>query len=211
MPSVSSPRSCCGTWRRWLRRCCPLWARAELEAELDRFEGLYQAAYLDRMKARLGLQGVDADDQALTDQLSKIWTEQHIDHNRFLRALTEWQQGDEAQRQVVLAFCSNPEPMSAWLEQYALRVQQEAASAPIRRQQMRSVNPRFVLRNYMAEEAIREAHQGDYRPLHDLLPLLRHPGDTHPGFERFAGPRPRLGGIHLPDLLVLSGRPDGAA
>ncbi len=168
----------------------PLVARAELEAELDRFEGLYQAAYLDRMKARLGLQGVDADDQALTDQLSKIWTEQHIDHNRFLRALTEWQQGDEAQRQVVLAFCSNPEPMSAWLEQYALRVQQEAASAPIRRQQMRSVNPRFVLRNYMAEEAIREAHQGDYRPLHDLLPLLRHPGDTHPGFERFAGPRP---------------------
>ncbi len=168
----------------------PLVERAELEVELDRFEGLYQAAYLERMKARLGLQGVDANDQALVDQLLAIWTEQRIDHNRFLRALAEWQPGIEAPWQAVLAFCSNPEAMSAWLERYALRVEQEAASVPIRRQQMRSVNPRFILRNYMAEEVIREAHQGDYRPMHDLLPLLRHPGDVHPGFERFAGPRP---------------------
>lgn len=168
----------------------PLVERTELEAELERFDGLYQAAYLERMKARLGLLAVDPGDQALLDGLEVLWAEQRIDHNRFLRALSEWQPGDELHTATLLSFCSRPEPMAAWLRQYALRVQQEAASNPIRRQQMRSVNPRFILRNYMAEEVIREAHQGDYRPLHDLLPLLRHPGDPHPEFERYAGPRP---------------------
>ncbi len=176
----------------------PLVARAELEAELDRFEGLYQAAYLERMKARLGLQSVDSQDQTLVDELEAIWADQHVDHNRFLRELGEWQPGDEEQMRVLQAFCARPETMVRWLERYEHRTQEEAASAPIRRQQMRSVNPRFILRNYMAEEVIREAHQGDYRPLQNLLPLLRHPGDSHPGFERYAGPRPDwAGSIYL--------------
>lgn len=169
----------------------PLVEREQLEAELDRFQGLYEAAYLARMKARLGLQSVDADDQRLVDQLHAILVEQRVDHNRFLRALAEWQPGNAVSDRELLAFVERPEALQVWLQQYRLRARQEVASEPIRRQQMRSVNPRFILRNYMAEEVIREAHQGDYRPLHDLLPLLRHPGDVHPGFEHYAGPRPQ--------------------
>lgn len=166
----------------------PLIERGKLEAELDRFDGLYQLAKLDRMRARLGLQCVDAGDRALVDRLEVIWAEQHVDHNRFLRVLAEWQfDHDEAR---LLELCKTSGPVKVWLQQYAMRLQLEPASAPIRRQQMRSVNPRFILRNYMAEEVIREAHQGDYRPLNDLLPLLRHPGDAHPGFDRYADQRP---------------------
>ncbi|GAA0786114.1 protein adenylyltransferase SelO [Marinobacterium sediminicola] len=168
----------------------PLVERADLETELDRFDGVYQAHYLERMKARLGLLSVEPSDGQLIKDLESIWREQHIDHNRFLRALTEWQLAGDAQYRELLAFCSRPQALVDWLERYRLRTEEEASSPPIRRQQMRSVNPRFILRNYMAEEAIREAHQGDYRPLQDLLPLLRHPSDQHPGFERYAGPRP---------------------
>ncbi|MBV0932012.1 protein adenylyltransferase SelO [Marinobacterium weihaiense] len=174
----------------------PLVERAELEAELDRFESLYQAAYLERMKARLGLQAVEPDDQALVDRLVDIWTRQRIDHNRFLRQLSEWQQdGDD---EAMLSQATQPDMLREWLAAYRTRLAAEAASAPMRCQQMRSVNPRFILRNYMAEEVIREAHQGDYRPLQALLPLLRHPSDSHPGFERFAGPPPNWAeSIHL--------------
>ncbi|MBA4502135.1 protein adenylyltransferase SelO [Marinobacterium marinum] len=168
----------------------PLVTRAELEEELGCFDALYQSAYLERMRARLGLQAVDGDDVELVEQLVAIWSEERMDHNRFLRALAEWRPEHDPQAGTLMAFCTRPEPMADWLRRYAERVRQEAASDPIRSQQMRSVNPRFILRNYMAEEVIREAHQGDYRPLHGLLPLLRHPGDAHSTYARYAGPRP---------------------
>ena len=72
-----------------------------------------------------------------------------------------------------------PEAWSAWLASYQQRLGIEVASEPIRLQQMRSVNPRYILRNYMAEEAIREATQGDYRLVNQLLPILRHPTEDH--------------------------------
>lgn len=168
----------------------PLVERSLLEAELDRFDGLYQAERLERMRARLGLQVVDGDDRLLIDRLEAIWAEQGIDHNRFLRTLSEWQAGDAESTAALLGLCTQPDSVASWLQDYAARMQKEAASAPIRQQQMRSVNPRFILRNYMAEEVIREAHQGDYRPLQALLPLLRHPGDEHAELARYAGPRP---------------------
>lgn len=51
---------------------------------------------------------------------------------------------------------------------------------------MHAVNPRYLLRNYMAEEVIREAHQGDYRPLNALLPLLQAPARVSPELDRYA-------------------------
>jgi len=168
----------------------PLVERAKLEQELDRFEGLYQAAKLSRMRARLGLQTIESGDAELVSRLEELWQTQRIDHNRFLRQLAEWQGGEVSAQTDLLALVADAKPVLAWLQAYAERIDAEAASAPIRRQQMRSVNPRFILRNYMAEEVIREAHQGDYRPLNDLLPVLRHPGDEHPEHARYAGQRP---------------------
>lgn len=168
----------------------PLVERAKLEQELDRFEGLYQAAKLSRMRARLGLQTIESGDAELVSRLEELWQTQRIDHNRFLRQLAEWQGGEVSAQTDLLALVADAKPVLAWLQAYAERIDAEAASAPIRRQQMRSVNPRFILRNYMAEEVIREAHQGDYRPLNDLLPVLRHPGDEHPEHARYVGQRP---------------------
>jgi uncharacterized protein YdiU (UPF0061 family) len=77
-----------------------------------------------------------------------------------------------------------------WLRQYQLRAQRDGSSNEDRRKKMNSVNPKFVLRNYMAQLAIDDAEQGDFSLVNELLELLRHPYDEQKDKEHFAEKRP---------------------
>ncbi|WP_260293063.1 hypothetical protein [Sedimenticola hydrogenitrophicus] len=56
------------------------------------------------------------------------------------------------------------------------------------------MNPKFILRNYMAEEAIRAVDAGDYRLVNELSALLRHPFSEHPEHQHYAGEIPDWAG-----------------
>ncbi|UTW13747.1 protein adenylyltransferase SelO [Marinobacterium rhizophilum] len=171
----------------------PLVERADLEAQLERFGGLYEAAELARYRERLGLSSVQDGDAELVSSLKTLMAEQRVDMTRFFRALS-CLDGSDGALEAVLGLWPQPSRVTDWLLQYQARLDGDGGDGAQRRGRMLAVNPKYVLRNYMNEEAIRAAHQGDFQPVNDLMTLLRNPYAEQPEFERFAGEPPDWAG-----------------
>jgi len=79
---------------------------------------------------------------------------------------------------------------SIWLKEYIARALVDQQSPAQRQQTMNAINPKYILRNYLAQDAIELAEQGDYSGIHTLQTLLQHPYDEQEDFERYAQKRP---------------------
>jgi serine/tyrosine/threonine adenylyltransferase len=77
-----------------------------------------------------------------------------------------------------------------WLQRYAARLRDDSLPAADRREKMRLANPKYVLRNYLAQQVIDRAEAGDTAGIAELLEVMRRPYDAQPGNERFAEKRP---------------------
>jgi len=80
--------------------------------------------------------------------------------------------------------------LNHWLTAYGTRVRNDGLSLEARARNMNAVNPKYVLRNYLAQLAIEKAEQGDSEMIPALLELLRRPYDEQPEKEDFAARRP---------------------
>ncbi len=79
---------------------------------------------------------------------------------------------------------------AGWLRAYRARLREDAVSGTVRRERMDAVNPKFVLRNYMAQLATDKAEEGDYSLVQELLDVLRNPYAEQSGKEEHAQKRP---------------------
>ena len=77
-----------------------------------------------------------------------------------------------------------------WMRRYLARLGEDETPDKVRRERMNAVNPRYVLRNWVAQLAIDKAEEGDFALVSELLELLRHPYDEQPGKEEYAQKRP---------------------
>ena len=80
--------------------------------------------------------------------------------------------------------------IAAWLRGYLRRTHDEGVPHAVRKARMNAVNPSYVLRNYLAQEAIDLCEQGDPSRVRELLEVLRTPYTEQPGKEAFAQKRP---------------------
>jgi uncharacterized protein YdiU (UPF0061 family) len=119
-----------------------------------------------------------------------------IDMTLFFRALSDAAAGELSVARFADAFYDEDkraaamQSMDEWLARYRQRLDEDPQSPEQRRAHMRAVNPRYVLRNWLAQQAIDRAHAGDESGIHELLDVMRRPYDDQPGCESFAARRP---------------------
>jgi uncharacterized protein YdiU (UPF0061 family) len=148
---------------------------------LGGFRPQYNAAWAAGVRAKLGLpDGLD-DGVALplVEELLGLLQADHVDHTSFFRNLGEAARGDaEPARGLFLDLAA----IDAWIGRWrALGPDADA---------MDRVNPLYIPRNHLVEEALTAATEGDLQPLHRLVEAVTAPFDERPGLERYAAPAP---------------------
>ncbi|WP_295800510.1 YdiU family protein [uncultured Microbulbifer sp.] len=164
---------------------------------LGQFQPLLIDSYAERMRAKLGLAVDEEGDQQLCADLLQVLEDGRVDYTAFFRALSHYCGERPATRLEALVPPGQHESLGQWLNHYDHRLQKESRSAEERGKAMLRTNPKFILRNYLAQRVIEAAEQQDYRPLEDILFLLQNPFDEHPEFDSWAA-LPPDSGKHLP-------------
>ena len=175
----------------------PLFAGVEpLQAGLDRYADAFAAADRRFVAAKLGLAECLDEDIELMKSLQALLAEGEVDMTLFFRALSEVDPYVPSLDPLRHAFYDEAGQwrteagFQAWLARYTARLVEDPQTREARRVLMHGVNPRYVLRNYLAQEAIDRAEQGDYAGIHELQDVLRRPYDDQPGREQYAQKRP---------------------
>ena len=178
-----------------------------LEEALNRYAKDFERGWQAMMAQKLGLNAFDPEtDAGLVAELLAILQLVETDMTIFYRQLALIDVsvqpvdngGDAKCIEPLLDAYYVPEQLtkgnrariSNWIRRYQARVRKDGAPNDTRRKQMDAVNPKYVLRNYLAQLAIDKAEQGDNSMVHELLEVLRHPYDQQPGKEEYAKKRP---------------------
>ncbi len=157
-------------------------ASDRLLAALEPFKAEFAQAMVGGLRAKLGLATEHEDDAALADDFLKLMAEDHADFTITWRRLASFGTDTDAVRDCFL----QRDKFDAWASRYAARLALEASDAADRASRMDRVNPKFVLRNHLAQAAIEAAQQGDYGATERLLRVLEHPFDEQPDAESYA-------------------------
>ncbi|MFT4925301.1 MAG: hypothetical protein ACI8WB_001393 [Phenylobacterium sp.] len=176
---------------------------APLEQILRDFVDVYHHIWLNMLANKVGFPGYDqSTDSDLLEQLLSLLPMVETDMTLFFRHLANVEQdldyNEDSWLEVIDAAYYQPQSLNeeyksqmvAWLNEYQARLKTLGISDSERKAQMNLVNPKYVMRNYLAQQAIDKAHDGDYSMVETLLNVMKKPYDEQPEHEVFAAKRP---------------------
>ena len=176
---------------------------------IDAFDEVFAQEMGNMLAAKLGWQQWQSEDSELVNRLFDLLQQTEVDMTLFFRRLAYL---DVTQPDLSLLteafyrddlFVQHQTEFVQWFDDYSARVLAEGVVPEERAARMNQVNPVYVLRNYLAQQAIDAAEQGNYQPIAELLEVLRHPYTEQPGKAAYAQKRPDWA-RHKPGCSMLS-------
>jgi uncharacterized protein YdiU (UPF0061 family) len=168
----------------------PLMSVEAASAAIADYPAVFGKRYLELMAAKFGLPpGAEAANLLLA--ALQLLAGNRIDYTIFMRALGDFDSSDNAPNSSLRGLFFDRTAFDAWAAQYAAALRQQALPDAERSVAMRRVNPKYILRNHLAETAIRAAaDQRDYSEIERLHTLLSRPYDDQPGMDAYAAEPP---------------------
>jgi uncharacterized protein YdiU (UPF0061 family) len=177
--------------------CClaqallPLIEVEEAESALGEFEGQFARHYSALMRAKLGLASEHAGDVALIEDTLTLLHHARTDYTTFFRRLGDFDSAPDADNAPLGDLFVQRGTFVAWAGRYRARLALETDADSKRKARMDRINPKYVLRNYLAENAIRKAaDQRDYSEIGRLMHVLARPYDEQAAMQAYAEPAP---------------------
>ena len=170
----------------------PLFEMEQALSALGEFEEQFEQNYLAFMRAKLGLAADRAEDAALLQDTLELLHGSRADYTVFFRRLGNFDPAPDAANAPLRDLFADREAFAAWAGRYRVRLALEASVTAERKPRMDRINPKYVLRNYLAETAIRKAaDERDYCEIERLMHLLARPYDEQASMQAYAEPAPQ--------------------
>jgi uncharacterized protein YdiU (UPF0061 family) len=154
---------------------------------LHSFSDRYDAYWSRGMRAKLGLTCEDREDDALIDDLLVLLEAQTVDFTAFFRALSASLRTDTTRVQALFA---EPDACDAWADRWRTKLGGQGQVPQATAEAMNGVNPIYIPRNHLVEEALTAATAGELEPFGRLVDVLAQPFEERPGLGAFAAPAP---------------------
>lgn len=173
------------------RALSPLVPEEEGEDVLNGYAPAFYEYYTELMGAKIGLARPGNQDVPLIAALLAMLEENGLDYTNFFRALGEFDTAPDALNTPLRNQFIDREVFDAWARAYRACLAQEGLGDADRKGRMDAVNPKYILRNHLAQAAIERASaERDYSEIDRLLGLLSRPFDEQTGMEHYAQAAP---------------------
>ncbi|MEA3490387.1 MAG: YdiU family protein [Campylobacterota bacterium] len=164
----------------------PLILLEDMKERLAGYDGLYSGYYVKLMREKLGLSLVEEGDVEFVRHLLAVLQKLQVDYTLFFRTLSHY----DSDRTLLLRLGLYHQPMNEWLDIYDKRLELEETNSIEREQKMLQANPKYILKNYILQEVIDQAENGEYRGIEALFKIAQNPYAEHAEHERWAGVTP---------------------
>ena len=157
---------------------------------LDTFSVLFQTHYQKLCQRKIGLMTLDTKDPNLFGSLLQTLSKLSIDFTFFFRQLSNYKVNRIDSLSELWNYYEKSEDLIKWLSLYDQRLKKELSDDSTRSIKMKSVNPKDVLKNYIAQEIIEDVEKGESGKLKNWLEILYSPFYEHPEYESYSKPTP---------------------
>jgi uncharacterized protein YdiU (UPF0061 family) len=165
----------------------PLIEVDDAKSALEQYQPLFSEYYFTGMIKKLGFEKANETNVELLGELMSLMQQSRADFSQTFRLLSDIKKDGSAQTTKLKDMFVDRPAFENWCQGYVRQLNQQENSDTQRKQQMDNTNPKYVLRNYMAQNAIEKAqNENDFSEIDNLMNLLQSPYDEHPDQQHYA-------------------------